>query len=410
MSTKINCMPTFIQKRLGLNSVDSTLVEGMQRYPFIFSDERKWKFRRHFAFWVTWWLFSGVLYSFSAWASKISLVDKFPVSVVESFFYLGPHMFLSYAFMYWVVPRILLKGKYILAVFSVGFLFLATAFFSAMIGMNILPEIRAFMLDENERYIAPIHINEVHLFNALLAGLRGAITIGGLAAAIKLMKYWYMKEQRNLQLQKQNAEAQLQLLKAQIHPHFLFNTLNNIYSYTQKNSPVASNLVMGLSDLLRYMLYDCNQPLVPLWKELKMLRDYISLEQVRYDDGLDVILDLPENTGELHIAPLLLLPLVENCFKHGTSQVLEQPWISLRIETRDTGLEMKLVNGKAGEKETKDSIGIGLQNVKKRLELLYPGKHELRISNEEDVFVVDLKLQLENKRIKESKTYQLAEA
>ena len=402
-------MATFILKLLAFKGRDITLVEGMERYPFIFSGERKWKLRRHFTFWFTWWLFSGILYSFSAWASKISLIDKFPISLIESFFYLAPHIFLAYSLMYWVVPRILLKGKYVLSLFAVGFLFLATALLSALIGMYILPEIRASILDGSYRYIIPIHINEIHLFNALLAGLRGAITIGGLAAAIKLMKYWYVKEQRNLQLQRQNAEAQLQLLKAQVHPHFLFNTLNNIYSYTQKHSPVASQLVMGLSDLLRYMLYDCNQPLVPLRKEIKMLRDYISLEQVRYDDGLDVVLDLPENTEGLYIAPLLLLPFVENCFKHGTSQVIEQPWISLRIEAGDSGLEMKLVNGKANKKEKDGSKGIGISNVRHRLELLYPGRHELKISNDEHVFVVDLTLQLEKRIRKDNKIYKLAE-
>ena len=103
----------------------------------------------------------------------------------------------------------------------------------------------------------------------MLAGLRGGITVGGIAAAIKLMKYWYVKEQRNLQLQKENAESQLQLLKAQVHPHFLFNTLNNIYSFTQNTSPVAAKMVTGLSDLLRFMLYECNQRLVPLVERIK---------------------------------------------------------------------------------------------------------------------------------------------
>ena len=97
---------------------------------------------------------------------------------------------------------------------------------------------------------------QTSFYLGLLAGLRGSITIGGLAAAIKLMKHWYVKQQRNLELKKENVESQLQLLKAQVHPHFLFNTLNNIYSYTQNTSPVASQLVMGLSEMLRYMLYE----------------------------------------------------------------------------------------------------------------------------------------------------------
>ena len=192
---------------------------------------------------------------------------------------------------------------------------------------------------------------------SLLGGLRGAITIGGLAAAIKLMKYWYIKEQRNLQLQKENAEAGLQLLKAQIHPHFLFNTLNNIYSYTQNTSPSASKMITGLSDMLRYILYEGNQPLVPLHKELQMIQDYINLEKIRYGNRMELHVDLPENTHGLFIAPLLLLPLVENCFKHGTSNMLEQPWINLEISIQGKQMQMKLLNGKVNRSGRKKTAG-----------------------------------------------------
>jgi LytS/YehU family sensor histidine kinase len=243
-----------------------------------------------------------------------------------------------------------------------------------------------------------------------MAGLRGAITIGGIAASIKLMKLWYVKEQRNLQLQKENAEAQLQLLKAQVHPHFLFNTLNNIYSHTQNTAPVASQLVMGLSDMLRFMLYECNQSQVPLSKELKMIQDYISLEQIRYDDHLDVHIDLPANTDNLAIAPLLLLPLVENCFKHGTSHMIEQPWLSLRVTLEKDRMYMKLMNGKTNEIVNNDYKGIGIMNVRKRLDLLYPGRHELTITDEEDVYIVNLWLQLEKLPLtkKETGSFKLA--
>ena len=235
-------------------------------------------------------------------------------------------------------------------------------------------------------------------------------TIGGIAASIKLMKHWYVKEQRNLQLQKENAESQLQLLKAQVHPHFLFNTLNNIYSHTQNTAPVASQLVMGLSDLLRFMLYECNQPQVPLSKELKMIQDYISLEQIRYDDHLDVHVDLPANTDNLAIAPLLLLPLVENCFKHGTSNMLEQPWFSLQVTLENKRMYVKLVNGKAGEVSNNNHKGIGILNVRKRLALIYPGRYELTITDEEDVFIVNLWLQLDSMPLikKENAGFKLA--
>jgi LytS/YehU family sensor histidine kinase len=213
------------------------------------------------------------------------------------------------------------------------------------------------------------------------------------------MKYWYIKEQRNLQLQKENVESQLQLLKAQVHPHFLFNTMNNIYSFTQNTSPVAAKMVAGLSDILRFMLYECNQPVVPLSKELKLIKDYISLEQIRYGNKLDIHLDLPEKTNDLYIAPLLLLPLVENCFKHGTSNMLDQPWVSLHISLNKNEMKMKLINGKVIVPDSQSGkSGIGISNVKKRLELIYPGKHELVITSDAEVFVVNVKLELEQIR------------
>ena len=235
---------------------------------------------------------------------------------------------------------------------------------------------------------------------ALLAGLRGGITIAGIAVGIKLMKHWYIKEQRNLQLQKENAESQLQLLKAQIHPHFLFNTLNNIYSYTQNTSPVASQLLMALSNMLRYILYEGSQPLVQLSKELKMMNEYISMERIRYGNKLELHLDVSSNTKDLYIAPLLLLPFVENCFKHGTSTMLEQPWLSLEIIIENKTLVLKLLNGKlANSRVNNQTPGIGINNARKRLQLLYPGKHELVITNEEEIFIVNLKLELVKKQL-----------
>lgn len=318
------------------------------------------------------------------------------MAILESFIYLIPHMFLAYSFMYVVIPRFLLKAKYMEAALAVLGLFVVTGVISSAISLYVLPSLRVLVFGNHYEQLYNAHAN---FFLGLLAGLRGAITIGGLAAAIKLMKYWYVKEQRNLQLQKENISSQLQLLKAQVHPHFLFNTLNNIYSSTQVASPAAAQMIMGLSELLRYMLYECNQPLVALSRELQMLKEYILLEQNRYGNELEIHTQFPPADTGLVIAPLLLLPFVENCFKHGTSTMLEQPWISLSISVEDDWLKMKLLNGKMKESNVSAS-GIGLKNVEKRLQLLYPQKHELTIKDEEEVFIVNLKLLLEKNSLK----------
>ncbi|HLG41501.1 MAG TPA: histidine kinase [Chitinophagaceae bacterium] len=375
----------------------------MQKYPFIFSDEWKYRFGRHLAFWLFWGVFQGFLYSFIASKSIVGYVKQLPVSMMESFIFLVAHIFLAYSLMYFVIPRFLLKQKYRQTAVWTLACFIITAFISTFIGRFIIDPLRAYII--GDPYVLSLYrVPSLNIHLSLMAGLRGGITVGGIAAAIKLMKHWYIKEQRNLQLQKENIESQLQLLKAQVHPHFLFNTLNNIYSYTQKTSPVAAKMVSGLSDLLRFMLYEGDQRVVPLSKELKMVQDYIGLEQIRYGNKPDIHLDLPENTNDLYIAPLLLLPLVENCFKHGTSNMLEQPWISLKLTLNDNDMRMKLINGRVVESnDQKKTHGIGIANVQKRLSLLYPGKHEFVITSDAEVFVVNLKIELEQRKEQVSK-------
>jgi len=160
---------------------------------------------------------------------------------------------------------------------------------------------------------------------ASLLALQGSFAGAALAACFKMFKDHYVKNIKNQQLLKENIEAQLQLLRAQVHPHFLFNTLNNIYSQTQIESPKGSKMIMGLSDMLRYILYEGQKPLVPLKQELTMTIEYINLEKIRYGNKLDVHVLTPDKADDIYIAPLLLLPFVENCFKHGASNMLQNP-------------------------------------------------------------------------------------
>ncbi len=304
-------------------------------------------------------------------------------------------MFLAYALMYFVIPRFLLQQRYwATAVLTVA-LFLATAWISVLLGNYIINPIINLLADKG--YVFRDEMKPIVIHRSMMGGLRGGLTTAGIAAAIKLMKHWYVKEQRNLQLQKENLESQLQLLKAQVHPHFLFNTLNNIYAHTQDTAPVAAKLITGLSDILRFILYEGSNSVVPLSKELQMIRDYIDLEKIRYGNRLELHLDLPDHADELYITPLLLLPLVENAFKHGASSMLEQPWISMRVSLKDNRMHMKLVNGKARVSQPAKFSGIGIRNVKTRLALLYPGKYEFNITNEEEVFILNMKVELERK-------------
>ncbi|WP_316795763.1 sensor histidine kinase [Pedobacter agri] len=307
-----------------------------------------------------------------------------------------PSLFLAYTLMYLVIPKLVLPGRYVFAILSAIVIVFLTAALSAALSMTIVDFLRHRNADKLSTLVAsePHPAFYIQIGVAILAGLRGSITVGGVAAAIKLMKCFYERQQAALVLEKEKANAELQMLKAQLHPHFLFNTLNNIYSFTQNVSVKASAMIMELSQLLRYILYECNKPLVPLDKELKMINDYLALETIRYDDGLDISVQLPMVTNHM-IAPLLLLPFIENAFKHGASQMAEAPWISLAITIMNDKLEMKLINGKSIGK-VNNSEGIGIVNVRKRLKILYPDRHMLSIHDAEEMYIVNLSLELFN--------------
>ncbi len=232
-------------------------------------------------------------------------------------------------------------------------------------------------------------------------------TVAGLAVSIKLLKKWWLKQKEAAQASKEKASAELQLLKAQVHPHFLFNSLNNIYSFALEGSAKAPEMIQKLSGLLHYMIYECKLPQVPLEKELSMLEDYISLEKIRYGDQLRVEMHMHLDRCHHMIAPLLLIPFVENSFKHGTSKMLANPYVLLTVTVKDGILYFNLTNSKPSgieEISVNSNSGIGLKNVKKRLDLLYPGKHELQIINHEASYSVWLKIdfkKIADKRIKE---------
>jgi hypothetical protein len=223
----------------------------------------------------------------------------------------------------------------------------------------------------------------------------GSLMRCGLFIACKMLKDYYYKTEEKTHLLKENANAELQLLKAQVHPHFLFNTLNNIYSFTLNKSPMAGGLVLKLSDTLRYMITDCEAPLVPLHKELKMIRDYIGLETVRYGSRLKIDINVEGDAKNKMIAPLLMIPMVENSFKHGTSQVLDKAWINLDITIEENHLSFNLKNSKpSGHVSPEGRNGIGLKNVRKRIQLLYPLQHEFEIMSTGEVFEVMMRLPL----------------
>ena len=216
-------------------------------------------------------------------------------------------------------------------------------------------------------------------------------------AMIRFAVDWFEFEARQKNVENERLTAELNFLKAQINPHFLFNTLNNLYylAYTQSNK--TTEVIAKLSQMMRYMIYDSNYPLVPLSKEIEYMENYISLERLRLNEQIPIKFTIEGgNPDDFLITPLIFITFLENAFKHGVSNNHPQAWVNVSINLQGNGCVYRVENSKIpfAKPEAEKKSGIGLQNVKRRLELSYPGKHSLTVDNHNDRYSVQLNIQL----------------
>ena len=220
-----------------------------------------------------------------------------------------------------------------------------------------------------------------------------------ITSLLKLSKSWFLVNELQKELlekEKQKTEVELKALKAQINPHFFFNTLNSIYSMALDKDERLPGTVLQLSDLMRYFLYGSRDNFIPLEKDLTAVKEYIALQKLRSDTQLDIKTKISGEISDQQIAPLLLITFLENAFKHGVKGSSGNTFINLDIKVEKNKLNFTVENNKGiiDEVNAGDHNGLGLENVKRQLELLYPGKHLLNIKDEQDRFVVVLQLSL----------------
>ncbi len=201
------------------------------------------------------------------------------------------------------------------------------------------------------------------------------------------------EQQLTLEFTKKITEMELQLLKSQLNPHFYFNTLHNLYGLAMIAPKKAPDAILKLSDIMEYVIYDCRNDKVPVVKELKFINSYIELEKLRYDEGADISLQVTGDVDGKVISPLLLIQFIENAFKHGLEQYKSRSYLRINIDFENGQLRYESVNS-ISDTAASVSGGVGLANVKKRLEIIYPGKHELTIRSDDHEYKVRLSLQL----------------
>ena len=290
---------------------------------------------------------------------------------------------LVYFNLYYLMPQFLLKKKYTHYVLAIGFGIVVTTFCSSWNhGFYYL------YLKQNqstaELFFSP---------QGKIILLTEILVLVGFTMTLYLLREWYQKERYAREIEQRRLETELNLLKNQINPHFLFNSLNSIYLMLGKDYTTGRNMLLQFSDLLSHQLYEANKEKVFLKKEIENLENYIGIEKIRHDDLVKVNTSFPQILNGQQIVPMLLLPIVENAFKHGQSS--NGYWIDISLDlSRKDKLKFKVANSYTNTKPKKGPNGIGLTNLKRRLELLYPGQFQLETQQENGVFKVNLNLQL----------------
>ena len=283
-----------------------------------------------------------------------------------------------YFTIYFLVPRFLNKRKY----FSFLGLTLASLIFFAWLS-GLAEDLFTYL-------VLGKHIKSI-LVATLSQSFDSAIKTGVFLTVVVIQNR-LETDNRNKQLESEHLKSELDFLKAQINPHFLFNTINNIYVLIEEDKKLASLTLLRFSELLRYQLYDCNAGKMPVSKEIEFLNNFIRMEQLRTGDQVLVELQMDPEPGYFEIAPFILLPFVENAFKHVSHDDARKNTIFINSHMDQGVFHFSVINSCDDRPETAGRSGIGLANVKRRLELIYPDKYELDIQKKNGFHQINLKL------------------
>ena len=330
-------------------------------------------------FWLGYFAFNTIRWG--------SFYKDFPYSLKSNLIEFPFHIILSYLFIFVMLPK-LFNGKKLefitLLVISLGITlilkFQITFYFTSG---DVLPEFAGITSKINFDYAVQVILGEIYVI--------------GFVTSIKLVIDWIKQRDLLNYTNKMLLENELKYLRSQIQPHFFFNTLNNLYSLTIDKSEKAPDLILKLSDLMKYFLYETGKDYQTLKNEIAHIKDYIEIERLRYDETLKIDFNIEGEIKKTMIKPLLLIPLVENAFKHGARNSEKNPYININLIVTKSLINFKVENSSQNPtKKIKQQIGgIGLSNVKKRLELNYgKGNYELNTFNQKNKYIAELKVSL----------------
>jgi len=336
----------------------------------------------HIPFWIGYQLFWSLLFS----PEYLFTLGNTLLMVFSSLGYIAG----AYPNIYYLIPVYLKRGHYFR--YALGFLacVLVATLLSGAAYYVILSTV------SGSWQVADWWGGSIEQFTG--ATISMSFTAVVVVMIIKLVKDWLKDQKRTQELEKEKLETELKFLRSQFNPHFLFNTINSIHFLIQKDPQRASDTLAKFSDLLRYQLYECNEPQIPLKKEVHYLANFVALEKLRVNKNVSVALDVSESVNGAQIAPFILMPFVENAFKHVSKGGQQENFIRISLAQQERQIQFKVENSQEpAEPKARDAVyygGIGLANVKRRLDLLYPQQHRLKIDDQGKNYAIQLTIDL----------------
>lgn len=308
------------------------------------------------------------------------------------------HAFVFYINVYLLLPKLMDKNKYVLYLFSI-LLLLVVVYFARELLEYPKPGFRPEHFEEfrgnpSLMKAPPEEFNRKNPFFRInprvVMDIITSVAILFISTTFWLAQQAGKRQKEEANLKNENLNTELKLLKSQINPHFLFNALNNIYSLSFTQEKRAPDMIMKLSDMLRYVLYESNESKVTLEKEIEYINNYIDFQKVKSEGDTNINVDIDVDMSSLLVEPMLFIPFIENSFKHSNIES-NNGWVKMKLTTKENDIIFEISNSKPRKVYSKDlTKGIGLENVKKRLQLLYPNLHDLFIEETSDLFNVKL--------------------
>lgn len=355
-------------------------------YSFVYSNNIKYRLFRHIVFWVAWISYFITLYVLRPGVYYIGFRSFLSYTILETLIVMSIDIVFCYTVMYFLVPRYLIRGKYILFFFLLIVFILLDASVSNMYYYVFINPLREYF---------DLPVWEKITFPQLLLGMSSVLMITWSATTIRFLKLWHLKQQEIELLKSEKISREMKFIDTYIQPSFVPQLLKKVYAYAVASSHKVPEMLERMQRILSYLIDECNHSTVAISKEVEAIKDFLQLEKLTNSNRLTVNYDLNADTGNKRIVPFILFPLIENNFRQVNDNITDNHWVHIVLSIAENNLTLEIKNSKPVETSNLMNYETtNLQQIRKRLELLYPQSHKLNIIIEEETFIIRLEIAL----------------